>query len=112
ESIVDTGQIQVRSDGAGNMRILIPVDIKVGAQSVNAAAPPAPAPPVQALDHPVLAIEKVVIDQSNYAKRNGYDPKFLGAASVPLPKVTNEKLGTVFLLPGKKAELKYWNYSV
>jgi endonuclease G len=113
ESIVDAGQIQVRSDGAGNLRILIPVDINVGAQGVNAAAPAAPASPVQALDPqgPVV-VEKVVINQSNYAKRNGYDPKFLGTVAVPLPKVTNEKYGKVFLLPGKKAELKYWNYSV
>jgi len=111
ESLVDTGQIQVRSDGAGNMRILIPVDIKVGAQGVNTVAPAvAPAPFVGA-QGPVLA-EKVVINQSNYARRNGYDPKFLGAAAVPLPKVTSEQLGKVFLLPGKKAELKYWNYSV
>ena len=113
ETIVDTGQIQVRSDGAGNMRLLIPVDIKVGAQALDAVTPEAPTPPVQVLGpQPATALEKVVIDQSNYAKRNGYDPKFLGAAAVPLPKVTNETLGKVFLLPRRKIELKYWNYSV
>jgi endonuclease G, mitochondrial len=116
-SSVDAGEIQVRSDGAGNMRILIPIDIKVGAHGVAASAPSAPAAPaavpVQLVDPLVpLVVEKVVVNQSNYAKRNGYDPKFLGAATVPLPKVTSEKLGKVFLLPGKKAELKYWNYSV
>jgi endonuclease G len=116
-SSVDAGEIQVRSDGAGNMRILIPIDIKVGAHGFAASAPSAPAAPaavpVQLVDPQVpLVVEKVVVNQSNYAKRNGYDPKFLGAATVPLPKVTSEKLGKVFLLPGKKAELKYWNYSV
>lgn len=112
ESIVDAGQIQVRSDGAGNMRILIPVDIKVGAQNVNTVVPAAPTSPVQVFDPSARVLEKVVINQSNYARRNGYDPKFLAAAAVPLPKVTSETLGQVFLLPGKKGELKYWNYSV
>src|SRR3954463_15637529 len=108
---VDAGEIQVRSDGAGNMRILIPVDIKVGAQGL-AVATPAVAP-VQLVEPTTpLALEKVVVNQSNYAKRNGYNPKFLGTATVPLPKVKNQKLGKVFLLPSKKAELKYWNYSV
>jgi endonuclease G len=113
ESVIDAGQIQVRNDGAGNMRILIPIDIKVGAQARDAVTPAAPTPPVQVLGpQPATALEKVVINQSNYAKRNGYDPKFLGAAAVPLPKVTSETLGKVFLLPRKKIELKYWNYSV
>ncbi len=116
-SSVDAGEIQVRSDGAGNLRILIPVDIKVGAHGVAALAPAAPAAPaalpVQLVDPQVpLAIEKVLVNQSNYTKRNGYDPKFLGAATVPLPKVKSQKPGKVFRLSGKKAELKYWNYSV
>src|SRR5580765_2555049 len=110
-STVDAGEIQVRSDGDGNVRVLIPIDIKVGAHGL----PVAPAVvPVQLVDPQApLALEKVVINQSNYAKRNGYDPKFLGAAAaVPLPRVTSDKAGKVFLLPGKKSELKYWNYSV
>jgi endonuclease G len=116
-SVIDAGEIQVRSDGAGNMRVLIPIDIKVGAQGLPvaatiAAAPAVPAAPFVDPQAP-LALEKVVINQSNYAKRNGYDTKFLGAAAaVPLPKVTSDTAGKVFLLPGKKAELKYWNYSV
>ena len=110
-STVDAGEIQVRSDGDGNVRVLIPIDIKVGAHGL----PVAPAVvPVQLVDPQApLALEKVVINQSNYAKRNGYDAKFLGAAAaVPLPRVTSDKAGKVFLLPGKKSELKYWNYSV
>jgi len=116
ESVVDATQIQVRSDGAGNMRILIPVDIRVGAQglpvvpTITAAPAVAPAPFVGAQGP--LVVEKVVINQSTYAKRNGYNPKFLGAAAVPLPKVAAESFGKVFLLSGNKAELKYWNYSV
>src|SRR3954467_1415717 len=118
-SSVDPGEIQGRNDGAGNMRILIPVDIKVGAPGSQAAAAAVPAlvaapavVPVRLEDpRAPLALEKVLVNQSNYAKRNGYDPKFLGS-TVVLPKVKNQKLGKVFLLPGKKAELKYWNYSV
>jgi len=107
-SSVDAGEIQVRSDGAGNMRILIPVDIKVGAYGLPVATAP-----LQVTDGQMpLAVEKVVVNQSNYARRSGYDPKFLGAATVPLPKVKSQKPGKVFLLPGKKSELKYWNYSV
>jgi endonuclease G len=113
-SSVDAGEIQVRSDGAGNMRILIPVDIKVGAHGIPAEAVPyRVSAPLQVVEPQVPAtLEKVVINQSNYARRSGYDRKFLGAATVPLPKVKSQKLGKVFLLPGKKAELKYWNYSV
>ncbi|HEV8108922.1 MAG TPA: serine protease, partial [Burkholderiales bacterium] len=115
-SSIDAGEIQVRSDGAGNMRILIPVDIKVGAYGLPVAAPAIAATvlstvaaPVQVVDPQIpLLVEKVLINQSNYARRNGYDPKFLGAAKVPLPKVASEKLGKLFRLSGKKAELKYW----
>ncbi|HEY7241766.1 MAG TPA: DNA/RNA non-specific endonuclease [Burkholderiales bacterium] len=117
ESIVDASDIQVRTDGAGNMRILIPVDIKVGAYGLPADVPSKVSTqvsiPPQVVDAPSpLTIEKVVVNQSNYAKRNGYDPQFLGSAAVPLPKVAAGKFGKVFLLPGKKVELKYWNYSV
>jgi endonuclease G len=112
-SVINAGEIQVRSDGAGNLRVLIPVDIKVGAHGVDAGVPVAPAPLVQVLEPQApLALEKVLINQSNYARRNGYDPKFLGAATVPLPKVKSEKLGKVLRLSGTKSELKYWNYSV
>src|SRR3954462_11315519 len=112
-SSIDAGEIQVRSDGAGNMRILIPVDIKVGAPAIAAAVPSTVAAPLQVLDPQVpLTIEKVLVNQANYARRNGYEPKFLGAPKVPLPKVASEKLGKVFRMSGKKAELKYWNYSV
>src|SRR5262245_1134717 len=119
ETSVDPTQIQVRTDASGNMRVLIPVDIgiKVGAQGqlVSNASLPAPAaqdvPSTLQTARVAPVVEKVDIDQSNYAKRSGYDRKFLGIA-VPLPTVGSQKFGKVLLLPGKKRELKYWNYSV
>jgi endonuclease G len=113
---VDPNQIQVRTDASGNMRVLIPVDIgiKVGAQepAVSKVSIPTPAAPgaPQALQVATL-VEKVLVDQTNYPKRTGYDRKFLGP-SVALPRVVSQKLGKVLLLPGEKRELKYWNYSV
>jgi len=60
----------------------------------------------------VQIIEKVEINQTDYDKRNGYDPKFLGGGLiVPLPKVNKQKYGKVLLVKGK-SEIKYWNYSV
>jgi endonuclease G len=96
----------VRRDSTGALSIFIPA-----ATDVHAVVPAIAPAPLVAPQGP-LVLEKVVINQSNYAKRNGYDPKFLGAAAVPLPKVASDKAGKVFVLPGKGAELKYWNYSV
>ncbi|HEY1286955.1 MAG TPA: DNA/RNA non-specific endonuclease [Burkholderiales bacterium] len=109
ETSLDAGGIQVRRDGTGNLSIFIPAAVPAVAEAGETEAPAAP--PVAPQGLPVL--EKVVVNQTNYAKRNGYSPKFLGAAAtVPLPKVAGGAFGKVFLLPGKKAELKYWNYSV
>jgi endonuclease G len=113
---VDLSQIQVRDQGNGSMRILIPVDIgiKVGAQAQPLAdvsvQMPAPQDAPSALQAAAV-VEKVVIDQASYPKRTGYDRKFLGP-SVALPRVVNQKLGKVLVLPGNRRELKYWNYSV
>jgi len=116
ETRVDPNQIQVRTDASGNMRVLIPVDIgiKVGTQeqalsgvSISPPAAPDAGPALQA----AVAVEKVVVDQASYPKRKGYDRKFLGA-SVALPRVVNQKLGKVLVLPGNRHELKYWTYSV
>ena len=104
QSIVDLGAIQVQRDGTGNLSIFIPAAVPAVVPTVDPA--PLVVPPA------LSVLEKVVVNQSNYGKRNGYNPKFLGTATVPLPKVAAEALGKVFLLPGKKAELKYWNYSV
>jgi len=107
ESIVDLGAIQVNRDRTGALSIFIPAAVP----PITDVPPATPAPLVVPQGLPVL--EKVVVNQTNYAKRNGYSPKFLGAgATVPLPKVADETFGKVFLLPGNKAELKYWNYSV
>jgi endonuclease G len=107
ESTVDLGAIQVRRTGA--LSIFIPAAVPAVAEPEETEEPAAPLVAPQGL--PVL--EKVVVNQTNYAKRNGYSSRFLGAgATVPLPKVAAETFGKLFLLPGKKAELKYWNYSV
>jgi endonuclease G len=119
ETLVDPTQIQVRTDGSGNMRVLIPVDIgiKVGTQQpalsdVAIATPVASAAPdAPTATQAFAAVEKVVVDQTTYPKRNGYERKFLGA-TVALPRVVNQKLGKVLVLPKNKHELKYWNYSV
>jgi endonuclease G len=113
------GEIQVRSDGSGNTRILLPIEIgvKVGLQDRQAEPPqtnaPPPFPPTS-----VRVIEKVEINQDNYDERSGYNPKFLGGGSVvPLPTVNKQKnnkppkFGKVLLVNGK-SEIKYWNYSV
>jgi endonuclease G len=108
-----TNEIQIRTDNSGNTRILLPIEIgvKVGLSH----HPPAPAqqPEVPAMPAPaVQVIEKVEIDQTNYPKRSGYDPKFLGSGLVvPLPKIKKQKYGKVLLVKGK-SEIKYWNYSV
>ena len=109
ESTVDLGAIQLRRDSTGALSIFIPAAVPAVAEPEETEEPAAPLVAPQGL--PVL--EKVVVNQTNYAKRNGYSSRFLGAgATVPLPKVAAETFGKLFLLPGKKAELKYWNYSV
>lgn len=57
--------------------------------------------------------EAVSIDTTNYAKRNGYQPDFLGGSvKLPLPKVAGRKFGSPLVLQDRTTELKYWNYSV
>ena len=111
------GEIQVRSDRYGNTRILLPIEIgvKVGLRDRPAELPAHDDLPVIP-PAPIKVIEKIEINQENYDKRNGYNPKFLGGGLiVPLPKVkkTNNKytFGNVLLVKGK-SEIKYWNYSV
>ena len=109
------GGIQIHTDGSGNTRILLPIEIGVRV-GLNQAVPTPPTPPaetpVTANGRQVQIIEKVEIDQTNYPKRNGYNPKFLGGGLVvPLPKVKSQKYGKVLLIKGK-SEIKYWNYSV
>jgi endonuclease G, mitochondrial len=111
ETSVDPNQIQVRTDASGNMRVLIPVDIGIQVGAQQPAAPDRASIPGSASALQAAVVEKVLIDQTSYPKRPGYDRKFLGP-SVPLPRVVSQKLGKVLLLPGKKRELKYWNYSV
>lgn len=104
----------------GELRVTIPVHIgvRVGALpqpempiGITAAATPLAAN----LSTDVSIVEKVVIDQSNYSKRPGYDPEFLGKDHllVPLPALPKSADVLEFTQSGKrKSELKYWNYSV
>lgn len=108
-------QIRMRTDGNGNTRILLPIEISVKVGPNERAIAPflREAPPEQVnFSSPVRVIEKVDIDQTSYGKRNGYNPKFLGNSfAVPLPKVGSTKFGEVLAVNGSNAELKYWNYS-
>lgn len=104
---------------ANNGQITVTIPLPLALQGQPSGAPPAPAGlgllSVSAPEAP--GIEKVVIDQSNYAKRPGYDENFLGdgALKVPLP-VLPPKLK---LLAVKKTAkdtapyvLAYYNYSL
>ena len=117
------GGIQVIKDRKGNTRVFLPVeiDIKLGigenpeVRETRIAAAPAPA---QADGSPMPTPgggvdEAVEIDKTNYGKRNGYDPKFLGdGLVVPLPKVASTKFGKPLKIKGNSTVLDYWNYSV
>jgi endonuclease G len=110
------GEIRVRSDGNGNTRILVPIEIGVRVGVNDRPSPQRdepdvlPAPPFSAT---VRVIEKVLINQDNYDERNGYDPRFLGEGLVvPLPKVATTRFGRVLPVNGASGEIKYWNYSV
>lgn len=110
----------------GELRVTLPVQIAVRlgnnrpTQSVRSAPgdlSTSPSDQVRAL--PTTGqIEKVEVDQSNYDKRPGYKPDFLGSGPlrVALPKVKNNALKNqilTFTFKGKKgSELKYWNYGV
>lgn len=114
------------------LRLTIPVRVSVrldagrtngtngnGARSVvqtNGAAPAVARPTPPLLLPPADGLEKIVVDQSNYDKRPGYDPNFLGKGklSIPLPTVARAALKKKVLTFGPKrtSELKYWNYSV
>ncbi|MFN7570984.1 MAG: DNA/RNA non-specific endonuclease [Betaproteobacteria bacterium] len=108
----------------GELRVSIPVQIavRVGQPplAATAAAPAAAVPASLGATVPAsdaLLVEKVDIDQSNYAARKGYNPAFLGGGTlqVPLPEMT-AALKNVLIKrrEGSKSvtELKYWNYSV
>jgi endonuclease G len=76
---------------------------------------PSPGPAAANFSTGVSIVEKDVIDQSNYSKRPGYDPEFLGKDGllVPFPVLPKSADILQFTQSGKKkSELKYWNYSV
>ncbi len=103
----------------GELRVTIPVQIavRVGVPPSPAAPAPLPPSPPQPAAPSLLAvpagIEKVSVDQKNYAERPGYNPAFLSKdAPVPLPTIKKGDLLTYMEKGKKKTELKYWNYSV
>jgi endonuclease G, mitochondrial len=103
------------------LRVTIPVQIRVRVGTFPQFQTPRPGPaladtatmPSRLPD--LSIVEKVVIDQSDYDKRPGYDPEFLGKDSlqVPLPVLDESANVLQFKQNGKKtSEFKYWNYSV
>lgn len=120
------GGIRVVKDRDGNTKIMVLVEldlamkINFGTEYLNATSRMLPgAAPKQdgAIDvaggPSARADEKVEIDTTNYAERNGYQSDFLGdGLKVPLPKVVGTKFGKVLKVKGNSTELKYWNYSV
>jgi len=132
------GPVQEFRDG--ELRVVIPVrvtvrvgDVAVPAPRLGPIIPPAAmggagaaAPAGRRVLLVPAGIERVVVDQSNYDERPGYDPDFLskrlarGRAggrelTVPLPRPGQalEPQVLKFKLADKElTELRYWNYSV
>jgi len=103
----------------GELRVTIPVHIgvRVGAlPQLEAPAAATTAGLTTVVTDVVAGLEKVVVDQSNYGKRPGYDPAFLGSSKkvrIPLPGLPAGATVLEWTEKGKKkSELKYWNYSV
>jgi endonuclease G len=105
----------------GELRVTIPVHIgvRVGAlpqlQTPAAGSSLAIAATTPDLLASVSIVEKVVIDQTDYNKRPGYDPEFLGKNKLRVPLPTLGKSADVLRWTQngkKKSELKYWDYSV
>jgi endonuclease G len=101
----------------GELRVTIPIEIavRVGSKSSGLVSSVAPAsatgpvsPGIDTPPQPVVTIppglENVTVDQTDYGKRPGFDPAFLGVGplAVPLPKRAG----------GPLPVLKYWNYTV
>lgn len=131
ERDIRSGGVQVSTDQNGNTRVFLPLElgIKLGISGTPApltnicgdgfVVPRGGSSEPQTVSANVRGdaiastslIEKVEINQDNYEKRNGYDPKFLGPdLIVPLPKL-GAGLKAV-KVKGQQTELKYWNYSV
>jgi endonuclease G len=111
----------------GELQVTIPVRITVSVgdhpvpasviPQVSAAVPPGKPASTTGIT-PIVSVEKVEVDQSNYEKRLGYQPDFLGDGDmlVPLPVVADKDLKkdiVTFNAAGKKqTELKYWKHSL
>lgn len=113
------GGIMSRTGPDGVTRVFIPVEIRVGSVGAPSGTPAVSRPSGSAASADLSflpgsgVVEKVLVDQTNYAARAGYDPKFLGSnITVPLPKVKSSQSKNVLKISGTKSELKYWTYSV
>ncbi len=109
----------------GELRVTFPVQValRIGglgspATSLNGNSPQPPRNIPAARLNPIVPppdTEKVLVDQSTYAQRTGYDPEFLGKGTlrVPLPAVVGAHANQVLKF-GRAHDLalKYWNYSV
>ena len=110
----------------GELRLTFPVQVAFRVAGLGLpGAPATPAGsvaagprnvPIPGFDAGEPGVEKVVVDQSNYAERRGYDPDFLGSGKlrVPLPGAKGA-LANQLLRFGRaeqQFELEYWNYSV
>jgi endonuclease G, mitochondrial len=127
--------LQVSNDGNGITRIMVPIEIGVrvplgdATGSVASVLPGTPsrlstnthplaygpvANSTQSPTTPLTTTELVEIDTTNYAERNGYNPRFLGTGSlvVPLPTLSAKAKTHLLKISGASEELKYWNYSV
>jgi endonuclease G, mitochondrial len=123
------GSTTVTSDG--EMCITVPVSIRVSVGSVlgNAgvmsgsastgavAAGDAGASGITASaarGDQVGDVEAVVIDQSNYGERPGYNPNFLGTGKLALPMPVAPARDLLVFSSGSKklSQLNYWTYSV
>jgi endonuclease G len=106
----------------GQLRLTIPVQVSLSLGGLGLPGPAVASAP--AIDQRSVvkddtrqapsAVEAVIVDQSNYAERPGYDPKFLGAGKlrVPLPVPRGGLAQQVLSAARGKPELRYWNYSV
>ena len=118
ESLVPGSDPGPRLDGDGVLRMNIPIEVRIGVSAT--AKPPEPgAEREQTTDvfdgwsppGPRL-IEAVVVDQTNYPSRNGYDADFLGGGvKVPLPTVSRATQALYGAVASVR-RLPYYNYTV
>jgi len=113
------GNVASLRDGTIRISVPVPISIQFGSQQNLASSDASPQ-----FDAPLMpnadgsfGIEDVVINQTNYDKRPGYDETFLGKGKlqVPLPVLSKTQRAKAVKLIGGGAGanvLRYYNYSV